>query len=301
MSLRCRCLAVVLLCACIAPARAADGGNAALRAELDRQASIYRGKAAEYTEGYVTDRTLEDYASALGAGFNRALAKLGPSDRWLDIGAGSGQAVLDYYSAAYDWTHPLAAKPAEKKAHGVAMSIEDRRTPSWGRTAARLTHGQIRYLHGRSLRDYSPQELGRYQLVTDVVGGFSYTANLSLFMESVLALLDVGGTFYAVLQDVDADDGASRPYYAGSPFLTQIRDAKGSEVKVCRWLRTISCVQVACESRRAWKPPLEVYSIRKRCDATAVPPLETVRFEAGTPPERIFRLTARRPQRSGSE
>lgn len=294
-------VAVTLLAACTGAACAAERTEPLLQHELTRQSSIYRGKAAEYAQGYVTDRTLEDYAAALPAAFDRTLAKLGPSDRWLDIGAGSGQAVLDYYSAAYDWSHPLSAKPVEKKAHAVAMSIEDRRTPLWARTTARLEPGQVRYLHDRSLREYSPQELGRFQLVTDVIGGFSYTANLSLFVEKVLALLDVGGTFYTVLQDVHVEDGAGRPYYAGSPFLTQIRDANGSEVKVCQWLKTIACVQVACEPRPEWKPPLEVYSIRKTCDGTAVPQLETVSFEAGTPPQRVFTLADPPQRKSGSE
>ena len=38
---------------------------------------------------------------------------------------------------------------------------------------------------------------------TDVYGGFSYTEDLSLILETVLSLLDVDGAFYTVVQNVD--------------------------------------------------------------------------------------------------
>src|SRR6185436_12274933 len=100
-------------------------------------------------------------------------ANLGPKDRWLDIGAGEGQAILDYYTADYDARHVDGqARRGGKKARAVAMSIEDRRTPKWLQKAASLDSNQIQYLYDKSLREYSGSELGRFQVITDVVGGF---------------------------------------------------------------------------------------------------------------------------------
>src|SRR6185312_1086003 len=97
--------------------------------EFGKQEKIYRSQGADVPSGYVIGRGLSEYAELLPSGFCDALAKLGSSDRWLDIGAGSGQAILDYYASE--------AAPSQKcsgsaqKARAVALSIEDRRTDKW--------------------------------------------------------------------------------------------------------------------------------------------------------------------------
>src|SRR5260221_645383 len=76
------------------------------------------------------------------------------------------------------------------KARAVALSIEDRRTDKWREQAANLGNDRIRYLSGRRLREYSPEELGKFQIITDVYGGFSYTEDLSQFLEKVMSALE---------------------------------------------------------------------------------------------------------------
>jgi hypothetical protein len=255
--------------------------------ELLKQENIYQSEGAQRTDGYTVDRPLSVYADGLPSEFARTLATLGASDRWLDIGAGEGQAVLDYYAPSLK----TQADPHEirgRKARAVAMSIEDRRSPLWQETAARLGENHIQYLSGRRLGEYSSQELGRFQLITDMMGGFSYTTDLSRFMETVLDLLEVGGTFFTVLQDIHREEGTSTPFYAGSRFLTEIADADGSELKVCSWLKRIGCAEVKCEPKTHWKPPVEAFRVRKTCEAVTVPPLAPVHYQAGTPPERRF-------------
>jgi hypothetical protein len=123
-----------------------------------------------------------------------------------------------------------------------------------------------------------------------MIGGFSYTDNLSRFMEIVMGLLEVNGSFFTVLQDVQKEDGTNRPFYDGAPFLTEIVKSDGSEMKVCSWLRQITCARVTCESRSRWEPPVEAFRVEKTCDDVRVPPLSTLHYQAGTPPERRFRL-----------
>jgi len=244
--------------------------------------------------GYVVGRSLLSYVSTLPAGFDRALAELGPSDRWLDIGAGEGNAVLDYYTELYDAMHWEGRERRGRKARAVAISIEDRRTPEWRQTAARLAPDQIRYLHGKRMREYSTEELGRFQLVTDVVGGFSYTRYLSAFMEKVLSVMDVNATFYTLLLDVRPETEPDPALYKDLLFLTEIENADGSNVKVCSWLKSISCVKVTCELNTDLKRPFELYRIQKVCDKVAVPPLVPLSYEAGTPPPRRYRLVSPR-------
>ena len=70
--------------------------------EIAKQEKIYRSRGADVPAGYVTSRGLSDYAELLPSGFCDALGRLGSSDRWLDIGAGAGQAILDYYAPEDD-------------------------------------------------------------------------------------------------------------------------------------------------------------------------------------------------------
>ena len=110
-----------------------------------------------------------------------------------------------------------------------------------------------------------------------------------MYMVRVLSALELNGSFYTVLQDVNSDAGTNAPHYSGAPYLTGISNATGTELKVCSWLKSISCVEVTCELRSRWKPPIEAYTVRKICNETRVPDLTPTHFQAGTPPERKFR------------
>lgn len=254
--------------------------------EFTKQEKIYRSRGADVPEGYVTNRGLSDYDGFL-SGFCDTLGKLGSSDRWLDIGAGEAQAILDYYAPEDDAAPAQNCGRSGAKVRAVAMSIEDRQTDNWKQQAASLGDDRIRYVSGKRLRQYSPEELGKFQIITDVYGGFSYTADLSLFVEKVLSLLETGGVFYTLLQDVHLADGKEKP---NTYYLTELVDAAGSDEKVCSWLKKTTCAQVTCESKGDWDPPTEQISIRKVCNEVSVPPMKLLKFEAGNPPGRKFQL-----------
>ena len=128
------------------------------------------------------------------------------------------------------------------KARAVAMSIEDRRTDKWRQQAASLGDDRIRYLSGKRLRDYSREELGKFQIITDVFGGFSYTEDLSRFLEKVLSLLEVGGAFYTLVPGVHLENGKDK---LGILYQTELVDAAGRRVKVCSWLKQTTCAKVS--------------------------------------------------------
>jgi len=193
-----------------------------IKEEFLEQEKIYRSRGADGRRVYTTDRGLSRYSELLPSGFCDALGRLGSSDRWLDIGAGQAQAILDYYLPED------AAAPAEKcrgsgpRARALAISIEDRRTEDWKQQAASLGDDRIRYLFGKRLRQYSPEELGKFQIITDVYGGFTYTEDLSLFVDKVLSLLEVGGSFYTLATGVHLEDGKDK---LGTLYLTELEDA----------------------------------------------------------------------------
>ena len=254
--------------------------------EFTKQEKIYRSRGADRPAGYVIGRGLSDYAEHLPSGFCDALGRLGGSDRWLDIGAGAAQAILDY-SATDDTAAPEKCGRSAQKARAVAMSIEDRRTDKWREQAARLGDDRIRYLSGRRLRQYSPEELGKFQIITDVFGGFSYTEDLSGFVERVFKLLEVGGVFYTLVPGVHLEHAKDK---LGILYLTELEDAAGRPLKVCSWLMKTTCAQVTCESKSDWKRPTELITIRKVCSDVSVPRLKLWEFEAGYPPSRRFQV-----------
>jgi SAM-dependent methyltransferase len=266
-----------------------------IEAEIAKQEMIYRSRGANRPAGYVINRGLSDYAELLPSGFCDALGNLGKSDRWLDVGAGSGQAILDYFAPPDD------AVPAEKcaqlagRARAVAMSIEDRRTDKWRERASSLGDNRIGYLSGKRLRNYSGEELGKFQIITDVYGGFSYTEDLSQFLEKVLSLLETGGVFYTVVQGVHLEDGKDNP---NTWYLTELVDGTGRDVKVCSWLKKTTCVKVGCESKSDWDAPTELVNIRKVCSDVSVQRVKLLKYEAGNPPGRRFQLE---PQGDGVE
>jgi hypothetical protein len=255
--------------------------------EIAKQEKIYRSRGADIPRGYVTNRAFSDYVELLPSGFCDALGMLGSSDRWLDIGAGDGQAILDYYAPHGD------AAPAERcagyrgRARAVAISIEDRRTDKWRQQATSLGADRMRYLSGKRLRYYSREELGTFQIITDVYGGFSYTEDLSLFLEKVLSLLDIDGVFYTMVQSVHLEDGKDKP---STSYLTELVDAAGRDVKVCSLLKKTTCVKVGCESKSDWDAPTELIKIRKVCSDVSVPRMKLLKYEAGNPPGRRFEL-----------
>ncbi len=261
-----------------------------LQKELSEQTKIYQSRGEQVPSDYVTDRSLLSYSMTLLPEFDQSLAKLGPADRWLDVGAGQGRAILDYYGDRFDAMHAEGREQRGSKARSVALSIEDRRDARWHQTAANLEPGKIEYRFGKRIREYAPDELGRFKLATDVYGGFSYTAQLSNFMEKLLAMLEVNGSFYTVLIDVSPEHWTNRPATPRVNFQTEIINAAGAEVKVCAWLKRISCVEVSCEADARSTTPIERYRVKKVCDNTTVPALESTHFVAGTPPARQFQL-----------
>jgi len=255
--------------------------------EFAKQEKIYRSQGAEVPSGYITNRVLADYAELLPSGFCEKLGSLGSSDRWLDIGAGAGQAILDYYGPEDDQAPAPICVRSSDRARAVAMSIEDRRTVKWRQRAANLGAARIQYLSGKRLRQYPGEELGKFQIITDVYGGFSYTEDLSQFVDKVLSLLETGGVYYTLLQSVHLENGMDKPT---TWYLTEVEDAAGRPEKVCSWLKKTACAQVTCESKSDWDPPTELINIRKVCGDVAVPPMKLLKFEAGNPPGRRFQL-----------
>lgn len=129
---------------------------------------------------------LGDYRSAFGSGFSQKIAELGKEERWLDGGAGVGQAIADYYEEG-----GLAKTTAigfEKPEHETTEDLEKRK-------------GQFNYLSGKFFSEFDEErELEtretKLSVITDYNGILSYTRTLSQDLQKYLNNLKVGGTLY---------------------------------------------------------------------------------------------------------
>ena len=109
-------------------------------------------------------------------------------------------------------------------------------------------------------------------------GGFTYTEDLSQFVDKVLSLLEVGGGFYTLVPGVHLEDGKDK---LGVFYLTELENAVGRPEKVCSWLKKTTCVKVTCESKSDWKRPTELIKVEKVCSDTSVPRMKLCRVRGG--------------------
>ena len=99
-----------------------EPANPRLKDEIVKQEKIYGSRGADVPSGYVTGRGLADYAELLPSAFCDTLGKLRSSHRWLDIGAGEGQAILTT-------THQRTRRPRQGNAPGPAAKCSRSRCP----------------------------------------------------------------------------------------------------------------------------------------------------------------------------
>ena len=115
-------LIFIVLPALATTASRQEAAQPQIEKEIEKQEKIYSRRGADVPRGYITNRGLAKYAELLPSGFCSALGTLGGSDRWLDIGAGEGQAILEYY--AQGDAAELKCGGSGARGGAVAISIE---------------------------------------------------------------------------------------------------------------------------------------------------------------------------------
>lgn len=219
---------------------------------------------------YVHTRTLnpahysESYGGLLDPTFIDTLYSP-KTQRWLDVGAGEGMALIDYlYGVAGG-------------ASVVGITVEtDWRYNGFRIQAARDFPGRFRFYKGKYLEDpsYSPETLGHFDIVTDVYGAFSYSNTVDVVLQKIGDLLKVGGHFFTV--------------YKADTFF--IYDSKGNNIPINQWINSGSCLAIVPREYSKLnmgneEPPLHIV---KTCEKVSVPPLKLSGFQSDSPPTRKY-------------
>jgi SAM-dependent methyltransferase len=234
-----------------------------------------------FTNSFNTERDLQVYEALFGPSFRKKLRTFKSRQRWLDAGAGKARAMTDF-SRRYrrrEREKPLPALVAVgvKKPEDIAPSLLDQR--------------RFRYLEGRFIEDIPDNELGHFDVITDLYGPFSYSTDISLILRKYLSLLRPGGVIY-LAASFNRSMKESDPEFIGPGLRrTTVLDENGHALSMEEWFDRIAGIEVKKTS-----PPgfiNETYEIRRLSGAPLpeISPLKLIHFKAHKPPERLFETT----------
>ena len=168
------------------PAMAAeeDFGRAQCAKYLRHMQQIHR-------DSFYTDhRDLHEYTSFLGPSFDAAIAALRPHEVWLDSGAGTGVALMEY----------LKNYAQGGKVVGTGVVLKDDPGHPWQEMQEQYPQ---RIYFQAGMMERGPTErweiFGKYQLITDVFGPLIYSHRIDRIMRRYGELLAPGGMLMATI------------------------------------------------------------------------------------------------------
>lgn len=196
-------------------ARCTDAGASAdqkTKRALDEVEKIMRNSALPHSNEtqnrvvYRVDRGLDFYSgyfSELRVAWtnllplNEFIKNLKPHQRWIDIGAGEAKAAGDYFNRVFTGNF----------AHVVAVTVEAYR-PQIRADA----QNRFQYLTGRYFEDIPNEELGVFDVATDIHGAVAYSTRLSEVFQKAGEVLKKGsGLFFTILRRTRILDADCRP------------------------------------------------------------------------------------------
>jgi hypothetical protein len=207
------------------------------------------------------------------------LAALPPGSRWVDMGAGKAGALMD---GLEKYPNLLGTGIAFKK--------------PWDMVKRREFADRFEYLDGELVENMAADGTldhlrGKVQILTDLYGPLSYSEHLPELMQVYVDLLARGGVGFINMMS-ERKEGGRFSWARRAQWVNAIDSNPHGFVE---WLRTIPGIQVI-ESRtfKVDSPRIseksDAVKILKIIDHVVVPhTIETLSYEAGSPPVRLFR------------
>lgn len=228
-------------------------------------------------------RGIEDYAETVfGAdSFHSALDALPPKATFVDVGAGTGRAIVDLLeSSQVDRAVGIAyARPADARLDGALAQYGDR----------------FQYLSGSTIEDMDTRGAldafkGSADLVTDAFGAASYTRDLRGVLASELSLAKPGGHVFVNVPTMYVG--------AGNPMLfTEFRIASEKEpasdqgAVMTRWFEGIKGARVVSSSFEGFNDFSQVFELERTAEPLELPPLRLLEYDDFcSPPHRVYEV-----------
>ncbi|MCM2277785.1 MAG: hypothetical protein NDJ89_06885 [Oligoflexia bacterium] len=210
-------------------------------------------------------RNLESYLGLFSPEFEQEIRRLGPQHHWVDLGAGEGLAVEDYLTHFIKYS---AAGPDEQgKARATAISYIVTRQDF-------TRHEKARLLKGRFFEDIPNEEIGKFDLATDLFGIAAYTPKLDVYLDKVLRLLNEDGSLFIAV---------GNPGLGGASLLkNEFHTSDGKTLNFVEWFKTIAGIEVI-EHKNSMQIRIKDRLLIK------VPRLILQSTDRARPPLRVFR------------
>lgn len=254
--------------------------TAAATSNPSAQASVIR---AVRENDFEVRRGIEDYAETVfGAdSFHTALDALPPKATFVDVGAGTGRAIVDLLeSSRVDQAVGIAyARPEDARLDSALGQYGDR----------------FQYLSGSTIEEMDARGAldafkGSADLVTDAFGAASYTRDLRGVLASELSLAKPGGHVLVNIPTMYVG--------AGNPMLfTEFRIASEKEpagdqgAAMTRWLEGIKGARVVSSSFEGFNDFSQVFELERTAEPLELPPLRLIEYEDFcSPPHRVYEV-----------
>lgn len=250
-------------------AAAAISSNRALAAPDDcaRLFALPKVLSAMQRNSFTVHRDLAAYESDFGFLFRQRVGNLRRGQHWLDVGAGDGNAQLDYL-------RERSSDAARVTAIAYRRGWESRLYNS------KLGRGENRFISGRMVEAISNQEIGQADLITDVFGALSYTNDPVLVLRKYLELLKPDGhlMFVGMMSKVKVGEKEIL-------FTDWLAQQKGIEVKVLKETTVLDYTPMHPDPEKYHAVEVRVTDLAA---ALQLPKLKTLRTTDALPPQFIF-------------
>ncbi|QDK46768.1 hypothetical protein DOM22_17195 [Bdellovibrio sp. ZAP7] len=199
---------------------------------------------------FVTNRHFEEYARDLHPDFKNNIAKLSANQHWIDLGAGKATAQIDFLKT-------FSNKNQAPQATAVAFKLDRWFKPSSYEGKLKIEEGAYETMPTPSWK--------KADIITDVYGVLSYTANLSQALQKTIDLLNLEGELYLLI----------------SPFATQIK-TNNEHITLTQYLKSIEGLKIEEGTTTSQ------LKITKTKNNIQIPPIEILRYTDQAPPLRTY-------------
>ncbi len=193
------------------------------------------------TRKFASKRDLVSYLSDFPSEFADDLFKLGPQAKLLDAGGGAFYfaeevvALRKLPSSSKELSPkltprlstfldtPLTHRP---QVTAISLNLERKNIPSY--------EGRLKLLWGRFFAEIPEEELGKFDLITDLKGIFAYSPDADEVLRRYVSLLNDSGVIYLYLGEDEK----------GFSFTSSVKTKAGKKVSLAEWVEGLGGLKV---------------------------------------------------------
>lgn len=246
---------------------------------------------------YEFGRSFSDYVDLLSPSqatlqnrrpFYDVACSLGTQQRWLDVGAGAGVAITDYFLRPiqdHRGKKTLYQCSGYQYAEVVGITVEDQKNEHMKQIISSIG-SKIKFFTGKYFEDFLPEELGTFDLISDVYGAVAYSPKLDVVLRKAGNLLRANGYFMTLLEpkeDRRTNNPDKKEIYEDKGSL-QIFSRQNQYITLNDWFGNFRCLKLI-EPINEDRP---VIILKKVCDDVYVPDLILEKIFDGSPPVRQY-------------